>query len=233
MTKRSTKPHRSKRKVSHKKHSKVTKLKSATFDSNSITLPTTSEVKKMCKEHGLESIEADALQKLKEAYRTFTYKIVRNVLLAVETRKKRSVTENDIIPSLNSLFGTKFSHKLDERSTIVDSLRFKRMVVEVLDILVSRLHFPGRVLQNLVQTAIETALIKGFIAPAVAWLKDEDTRKGTPIKLTIEILRKINQVHLVSNSEFYAPSVVSTYGSRVSKNHHTRSHKRSHKRSKK
>ena len=173
-----------------------------------ITLPTQSEMKKLCADNGFDKVEPIAIEKLREVYRTLTVKILKSIVLSVEAKKRTGMTEGDIMLALTTLFGTRFQKKMDEIQTVMNPHKFRKMMRESTKLLVSTVK-PNLYEEKIIQGAVELAIIKGFLAPIAAWLRDDEEKIRI---LTLDLMKKLNQVYLVSGSEFYAPSIVKYSG---------------------
>ena len=81
------------------------------------------------------------------------------------------------------------------------------MFHQTLDLLASKEKTASTEVLNVVQKAVEVCLAKAFLAPLAAWQLAE---KGLDADrhVTMNGLEAVNQVHLVSGSEYFAPSLV-------------------------
>ena len=169
------------------------------------TVPTSANIKKLCKGEGLVIKDVHCIRKLQEVYRTLLIKIVK----AAGNHKgaKKNISYEDIIFSLTSLFGTRIQSKLEDGSVVVDKGTFRRMFVETLDLLASRDKTASSEILDVMQKTVEVCLAKAFLAPLAAWQLSE---KGMDVQPYVNMhgLQAVNQVHQVSGSEYFSPSLV-------------------------
>lgn len=169
------------------------------------TEPTTSHIKELCRGENLDVKDAHVIIKLKEIYRSFLIKIVKNA--GLRKSKSRSISHEDVMFALTTLFGTRVQSKLEDGIVVVDALRFRKMFNETLALLASRDKSASAEILSVIQKAVEVCLAKAFLAPISSWQLEEKGQDANRV-ITLKDLKAINQVHLVSGSEYHAPSLV-------------------------
>lgn len=170
-----------------------------------IVLPSTFQIRKLCHGEGLVVKDAHCIKKLQDVYRTFLIKIVK--VAGQRKGAKRSISYEDIIFSLTSLFGTRIQSKLEDGTVVVDKGTFRKMFFQALDILASNEKSASTEILDVIQKAVEVCVAKAFLAPLAAW---QFEKKGMDAEryVTMSGLQAVNQVHLVSGSEYFSPSLV-------------------------
>jgi len=171
-----------------------------------VTLPTTAEIKKLCTGEGdLVVRDRNCIEKLKQVYRTMLIKIIKTAGQRKDAGS--NITNDDVFYSLTTLFGVKIQARLEDGYVVVDAGRFKRMANETLRLLASGEKKMSAAIVVLLQKATEVCFAKGFLAPIASWQLDRKGEYAEKI-VTMEDLLAVNQVHLVSGSEYFAPSLV-------------------------
>lgn len=197
-----SKTKRSSRKKSSKKNSQK----------NHGTLPLSSEIKKLLAFHKFDSAEPIAVNKLKNVFRTYIIKIVKHTLSYAE-KNNHKISDIDVTNAIVQLFGEKFAANVaftskDEKQ-FTSNRTFNKMLKECLELLVAKNKKPSSFVSTYIHKAAEMALVKGFISPIRFWHKaDADLNKTKKkSKMTMKLLTRVNQVHFMSDSEFFSPSL--------------------------
>jgi len=173
--------------------------------SSSYTEPTTLQIKKLVEGENLSVKDSRCIKKLKDVYRTLMIRIIRAA--GSRKEKNRTVTMDDLIYALTSLFGTKIQTKLGDGTVVVDVPRFRKMFKECLEILASKDLKVSNEVMAVIHKATEVCLAKAFLSPLSAWQLEKKGMDADRV-LTMEDLLAVNQVHLLSESEFFSPSLV-------------------------
>ena len=169
------------------------------------------EVKKLCYGEGrLKVQDPKCIEKLKEIYRTFLIRIVK-AAIGDKQGKRGALTEANVKEAMVTLFGERLQASLEDGSVVVNRGTFSKMFKETLSLLAAQSNTATSKVLQLLQKAVEVCVAKAFLAPIAAW---ELERKGTEKEkiLKMEDLLAVNQVHLVSGSEYYSPSLVKNTG---------------------
>ncbi len=194
--------------------------KGSSENKNYGTLPSSGEMKNMLSHHKFNSAEPAALLKLKNVFRTYLIKIVKAAVLKCEKLDHHKITDLNVTDSIVELFGIKFAATVatttsKDEKTFISSKTFNRMLKECLELLVSNGKKPSPVVSTYIHKAAEMALVKGFLSPIRFWhkadadVKGKSTSKTKKLTLTLKLLTRVNQVHFITESEFFSPSLTS------------------------
>ena len=205
----------SKRKSSSIRKSSTQSRSKVTTHASHATVPTPVQIRKLCKGEGLLVKDSHVIKVLQDIYRTFLIKIVKasgnrpskKTSVSPAAKKTRAITDEDLMFALTTLFGTKVQSKLNDGTVLVDAPRFRKMFKETLELLASTERSASADILNIIQKAVEVCVARAFLAPVYSW---ELVDKGSVGKkyVTMESLKKVNQVYLVAGSEYYSPSIV-------------------------
>lgn len=176
-------------------------------NSNTIdTFPSPKEIQNLVLRADMKIHDKIVVLKLQRICKTFLYKILRSL---PPNNHIRVIKLQGIRKSVIHLFGQRFHDDIDSSiktgSLVVSKQRFRKMVNESLDILFDKIKSLSVECLDYLQYSVEFIVFNAFLAPVKNW-KDVD-KKSKKI-LTMEDLKKVNQVYSASKSEFYAQSLV-------------------------